>query len=85
MLKRRSKKFKDDRKETQKTHEKYLPPLATKITAPNTIYTYMEYFQKLSKAIHMEYVNITLGIGTAMNGYKVLWRNLEKFSNTFTQ
>ena len=81
MLKLRSKKFKDDGRKTSKTHEKYLPPLATKIMDPNTIHTYMEYFQKLSKAMHMEYVNITLDIGAGMNAYKLSWRNLEQFSN----
>ena len=41
----------------------------------------MEYFQKLSKAMHMEYVNITLDIRAAINTYKFLWGNLEQFSN----
>ena len=44
----------------------------------------MEYFQNLSKAIHMKYVNITLDIGAVMNTYKFLWRNLEQFSNVIT-
>ena len=79
MLKLRSKKFKDDGRKTSKTHEKYLPPLAKKITNPNTIYKYMEYFQKLSKAMHMKYVN--MDIGAAMNAYKLLWGNLEQCSN----
>ena len=69
MMLKRSKKFKDDGTKTSKTHEKYLPPFATKVTASNTIYTYMEYFQKLSKAMHMKYVNITLDIGAAINAY----------------
>ena len=81
MLKLKSKKFKDDGTKTSKTHEKDLPPLATKTTDPNTIYTYMEYFLKLSKAMHMKYVNITLDIGAAMNAYKFLWEKLEQFSN----
>ena len=58
MLKLRSKKFKDDGKKVSKTHEKYLSPLTTKITAPNTVYTNMKYFQKLSKAMHMEYISL---------------------------
>ena len=41
----------------------------------------MEYFLKLSKAMHMKYVNITLDIGAAMNAYKFLWEKLEQFSN----
>ena len=41
----------------------------------------MEYFQKFSKAMHMEYVNITLDIGAALHAYKFLWGNLEQFSN----
>ena len=81
MLKLISKKFKNDERKTLKTHEKYLPPLATKITVPNTIYTYMEYFQKLSKAMHMECVNITLDIRAAITAYKFLWGNLERLSN----
>ena len=60
---------------------KYLPPLATKITDPNATYTYMEFFQKLSKVMRMEYVNITPDIGAAMNAYKPLRGNLEQFSN----
>ena len=79
MLKLRSKKFKDDGRKTSKTHEKYLPPLAEKLTDPNTIYTLMEYFQKLSKAMHMEYVN--MDIGAAMNAYKLLPGNFEQCSN----
>ena len=39
----------------------------------------MEYFQKLSKAMHMKYVN--MDIGAAMNAYKLLWGNLEQCSN----
>ena len=81
MLKLKSKKFKDDGTKTSKTHKKDLPPLSTKATDPNTIYTYMEHFLKLSKAMHMKYVNITLDIGAAMNAYKFLWGKLEKFSN----
>ena len=81
MLKFRSKKFTDDGRKTSKTHEKYLPSLATKETDPNTIYTYIECFQKLSKAMHTEYVNITLDVGPAMNAYKLLWGNLEQFSS----
>ena len=39
----------------------------------------MEYFQKLSNAMHMKYVN--MDIGAAMNTYKLLWGNLEQCSN----
>ena len=38
-------------------------------------------FSKLSKAMHTEYVNITLDVGPAMNAYKLLWGNLEQFSS----
>ena len=31
--------------------------------------------------MHMEYVNITLDIGAAMNAYTFLWGNLQQFSN----
>ena len=43
----------------------------------------MEYFQKLSKVMHMECVHITRDIGAAMamNVYKFLWGNLGQFSN----
>ena len=64
--------------------DKYLPLLTTKIKGPNTTFTYMEQFQKLSKAMHMEYINITLDIGKAMSAYKFLWRNLEQFLNIVT-
>ena len=29
----------------------------------------------------MPYVNITLDVGAAMNAYKILWSNMEDFSN----
>ena len=79
-----SNKFKDDGRKTQKTHEKYLALLGSKITAPNTIYTYIEYFRKLSKSIHMKYVNITLDIRVAMNTRNFLWEDLEQFFNVIT-
>ena len=41
----------------------------------------MEYSQKLSKAMHMEYANITLDVGADMSPHKLLWRNLEQFSD----
>ena len=41
----------------------------------------MEYSLKLSKAMHMEYANITLDVGADMSAHKLLWRNLEQFSN----
>ena len=69
MLKLRLRKFKD-RKKTSKTHEKHQIPLATKITNLNAIYICKKYFQKLSKALRMKYVNITLDIGAAMNAFK---------------
>ena len=52
--------------------DKYLPLLTTKIKGPNTTFTYMKQFQKFSKAMHMEYINITLDIGKAMSAYKFL-------------
>ena len=83
LLKLRSKKFQESGTKILKTHEKYLPPLATKITDPNTIKAYMEYFQNLSKYYiyrNTTFVNITLDIGAAMNAYKFLWGNLEQYS-----
>ena len=59
--------LKDDGRKTLKTQEKYLPLLTTKITDPNTIYTFKEYFQKFSKTMFKEYVNIALDIGAAIN------------------
>ena len=41
----------------------------------------MEYSLKLSKAMHMEYANIFLDVGADMSAHKLLWRNLEQFSN----
>ena len=70
----------DDGRETSKTQGKYLPPVTTKITDPNTICTYMEYFKKFSKATFQEYVNITLHIAVIMNAY-LIWRNFQQFFN----
>ena len=52
--------------------DKYLLLLTTKIQGPNTTFTYMEQFQKLSKAMRMEYINITVDIEKALSAYKFL-------------
>ena len=63
------------------TIETYLPPLTTKVTDPVTIYRYMQYLQQLTAETNMEYVNITLDIGAAINAYKVLWSYPNIFKN----
>lgn len=43
--------LKDNARKISKTQEKYLALFTRKVTDPNTIYTYMAYFQKFLKAI----------------------------------
>ena len=50
-----------------KTVETYLPPLSTKVTDPVTIMTYFTQLKKLADEMNMQYVNITLDIGAAIN------------------
>lgn len=75
MLKVRPKKFKDDGRKTDNASEKPTTP-NRKIEDPNTVYTYIEYFRKLSIEMHMEYTNITLEIRaviTLTNLYGEVW------------
>ena len=55
---------------------KYLLPLATKITDPNTTYTYMEFFQKLSKAMR-------IGIWKYHSGYRSSHERLQTLMGKF--
>ena len=41
----------------------------------------MQYLQQLAAETNMEYVNITLDIGAAINAYKVLWSYPSIFKN----
>ena len=65
----------------KQTSESYLPPIVSKVSKSNTIETYFEYLETLSKRCNMPYVNITLDVGTAMNAYKFLWSNQTRFEN----
>ena len=64
-----------------KTVENHLPPLPTKVTDSNTIYSYISYLQGLTKNVNMPYVNITLDVGAAMSAYKTIWTFPNKFDN----
>ena len=64
-----------------KTLETYLPPLTTKVTDPNTIYSYLLFLQSLAEKSNMPYVNITLDVGAAMNAFKIVWQYHDLFSN----
>ena len=46
-----------------------------------TIETYLVYLEKISMSCNMPFVNITLDVGAAMNTYKLVWRNTERFKN----
>ena len=65
----------------KQTSETYLPPIASKVSKFNTIETYFEYLETLSKRCNMPYVNITLDVGAAINADKFLWSNQTRFEN----
>ena len=64
--------------------ETYLPPIPSKVAEFTTIETYLEYLEKLSMSCNMPFVNITLDVGAAMNAYKFVWSNPERFKNVVT-
>jgi len=64
-----------------KTFETYLTPLNSKVTDYQTIQRYMQYLQSLAEQVNMPLVNITLGVGAAINAYLVLWNNPVLFKN----
>ena len=39
------------------------------------------HFQHLAKEMNMPYVKVTLGVGAAINAYKLLWKYSQQFSN----
>ena len=61
--------------------ETYLPSIPSKVVEFTTIETYLEYLEKISMSCYMPFVNITLDVGAAMNTYKLVWRNTERFKN----
>ena len=65
----------------QKTVETYLPSIPSKVVEFTTIETYLAYLEKISMSCNMPFVNITLDVGAAMNTYKLVWRNTERFKN----
>ena len=64
-----------------KTVETYLPPLATKVTDPQKIYSYLKYFQGVAKEMNIPYVNVSLDVGAAINANKLLQKCSQQFSN----
>ena len=81
LLRIRQREFTSQSTPISKTVETYLPPLTTKVTDPQTIFTYLTYFQALAEEMNMPYVNVTLDVGAAMNAYKLLWKYPQQFSN----
>ena len=64
-----------------KTVETYLPPIPSKVVEFTTIERYLEYLEKLSMSRNMPFVNITLDVEVAMNPFKFVWSNPERFKN----
>ena len=81
LLRLRQKEYASQSLKISKTVETYLPPLPTKVTDPQTIYSYFKYFQSLADEMNMPYVNITLDVGAAINAYKLLWKYSQEFAN----
>ena len=65
----------------KKTVVTYLPPINAPVTSFSTIFSYLQYMQKLCREVNMPFVNVTLGLGAAMNAYRVVWSYPEIFSN----
>ena len=70
-----------DSSNLRKTVMTYLPPISTKVTEFSTIWTYMNYLQSLAESVNMPFVNITLDVRAAINAYKLLWNEPERFKN----
>ena len=65
----------------KKTVETYLPLIPSKVMEFTMIETYLEYLEKLSMSCNMPFVNITSDVRAAMNAYKFVWSNPERFKN----
>ena len=69
----------------QKTVEKYLPPITSKVIEFPTISKYMTYLQSLATSSNTPYVSTTLDVDAAINAYKFLWSNQQYFQNVVIQ
>ena len=58
-----------------------MPPITSKVTDFQTIKKYMCYLQSLASECNMNYVNITLDVGAAINAFKYVWKNNFQFNN----
>ena len=63
------------------TEKTYLPPTVSKVTGFSTIHQQREYLQCLAASVNMPYVNITIDVKAALNAFKFLWNELEKYQN----
>ena len=41
----------------------------------------MKYLQSLAPSVNISYVNIIIDVGTALNAFRFLWNELEKYQN----
>ena len=64
-----------------KYEETFLLPITTKVTDGRTIISYMKFLLKQAKKMNLQYCNITLDVGAAMNAYLVEWMKQEEFKN----
>lgn len=65
----------------KKTHERYLPPIPSKVTEIATIVKYLRYFQKLAEQLNLMYINIVEDMGAVAAALKVVWNCQDEFSN----
>ena len=63
------------------TEKTYVPPTVSKVTGFSTIHQHKEYLQCLAASVNMPYVNITIDVKAALNAFKFLWNELEKYQN----
>ena len=41
----------------------------------------MKYLQSLAPSVNISYVNIIIDVGTALNAFRFLWNELQKYQN----
>ena len=52
-----------------------------KVTDASTIIAYMKFLESQAKQMNLQYCNITLDVGAAMNAFLVKWQREEEFKN----
>ena len=60
-----------------KYEETFLPPIPMQVTDASTIIAYLKFLERQAEQMNLQYCNITLDVGAAINAFLVKWQREE--------